>query len=59
MVDECGNVVGQVQSITTSLEEEEGEKGKNVATSYGMPLRSCVSAEEIAKLMKLPAKAAK
>ena len=59
VVDECGNVVGQVQSITTSIEEEEGEKGKSVATSYGMPLRSCVSAEEIAKLLKLPAKAAK
>ena len=59
VVDECGNVIGQVQSITTSIEEEEGEKGKSVATSYGMPLRSCVSAEEIAKLLKLPAKAAK
>ena len=56
VVDECGNVVGQVQSITTSIEEEEGEKGKNIATSYGMPLRSCVSAEEIAKLAKAQGK---
>ena len=56
VVDECGNVVGQVQSITSSLEEEEGEKGKNVTTSYGMPLRSCVSAEEIGKLARQPAK---
>ena len=59
VVDECGNVIGQVQSITSSLEEEDGEKGRNVTTSYGMPLRSCVSAEEIAKLAKLPAKSAK
>ena len=59
VVDACGNVVGQVQSITSSLEEEEGEKGKSVTTSYGMPLRSCVSAEEIGKLVKQPAKSAK
>ena len=59
VVDECGNVVGQVQSITSSLEEEEGEKGKSVTTSYGMPLRSCVSAEEIGKLVRQPAKDAK
>ena len=56
VVDECGNVVGQVQSITSSLEEEEGEKGKAVTTSYGMPLRSCVAAEEIAKLTRPPLK---
>ena len=59
VVDECGNVVGQVQSITAELSEEEGEKGTKAATSYGMPLRSCVSAEEIARLVKRPAKAAK
>lgn len=58
VVDECGNVVGQVQSITSSLEEEEGEKGNGITTSYGMPLRSCVSAEEIAKLVKQPPKGA-
>ena len=56
VVDECGNVIAQVQSITSSLEEEEGEKGRNVTTSYGMPLRSCVSAMEIGKLVKPPAK---
>ena len=59
VVDEYGNVIGQVQSITSSLEEEEGEKGKSVTTSYGMPLRSCVSAEEIGKLVRQPAKDAK
>ena len=59
VVDECGNVVGQVESITSSLEEEKGGEGKNVTTSYGMPLRSCVSSEEIAKLTRMPAKPAK
>ena len=43
VVDECGNVVGQVQSITTSLEREDGSKDTNLTISYGMPLRSCVS----------------
>ncbi len=52
VVDECGNIVGQIEGITTSLEEEKGEDGKNFTTSYGMPLRACVSAEEIAKLVK-------
>lgn len=56
VVDECGNVVGQVQSMTSSVESEEAEKGKTVTASYGMPLRSCVSAEEIAKLIRQPAK---
>ena len=50
VVDECGNVVGQVESITASWETEPGEKGKSVSASYGMPLRACVAAEEIAKL---------
>lgn len=59
VVDECGNVVGQVQSITAELSEEEGEKGAKATTSYGMPLRSCVSAEEIAKLARRPPKAAR
>jgi len=59
VVDECGNVVGQVESITSSLEEEKGDAGKNVTTSYGMPLRSCVSSEEIAKLTRMPVKHAK
>ena len=59
VVDECGNVVGQVQSITSSLEEQKGDEGKNVTTSYGMPLRSCVSSEEIAKLVRPAAKRAK
>ena len=58
VVDDCGNLVGQVQSITSSLEEEEAEKGKTVTASYGMPLRFCVSAEEIAKLIKQPGKKA-
>jgi S1-C subfamily serine protease len=52
VVDECGNVVGQVESITSSLEDEKGDDGKNVTTSYGMPLRSCVASEEIAKLAR-------
>ncbi len=56
VVDECGNVIGQVESITSSVEEEKGEKGASVTTSYGMPLRSCVSSEEIAKLTRPPAK---
>jgi S1-C subfamily serine protease len=59
VVDECGNVIGQVESITSTLEDEKGEDGKNVTTSYGMPLRSCVSSEEIAKLARMPAKHAK
>ncbi len=59
IVDECGNVVGQVESITSSLEQEKGGEGKNVTTSYGMPLRSCVASEEIAKLARPPAKAVK
>ena len=59
VVDECGNVVGQVESITSSLEEEKGGEGKNITTSYGMPLRSCVSSEEIAKLTRTPVKPAK
>ena len=50
IVDECGNVVGQVESITASWESEPMEKGKPVAASYGMPLRACIAAEEIAKL---------
>ena len=56
VVDEGGNVVGQVESITSSIEDEKGDDGKNVTTSYGMPLRSCVSSEEIAKLTRPPAK---
>ncbi len=52
VVDERGNVIAQVESITASLEEENGEKGDTVTTSYGMPHRSCVAAEEIAKLVK-------
>ena len=59
VVDECGNVVGQVESITSSLEEEKGGEGKNITTSYGMPLRSCVSSEEIAKLTRTPVKPVK
>ena len=59
MVDEFGNVVGQVESITSSVEEEKGEKGASVTTSYGMPVRSCVSSEEIARLMRPPAKGGK
>ena len=59
VTDECGNVVGQVESITSSIEDEKGDDGKNVTTSYGMPLRSCVSAEEIGKLTRLPEKQAK
>lgn len=59
VVDECGNIVGQVQSITSSLEEQKGDEGRNVTTSYGMPLRSCVSAEEIAKLVRPAAKRGK
>ncbi len=52
IVDECGNVIAQVESISTSLEEEKGEdKTKSYTTSYGMPIRSCVSAEEIGKLI--------
>jgi S1-C subfamily serine protease len=58
VVDEFGNVVGQVESITSSIEEEEGEKGANFTTSYGMPLRACISAKEIAALIKPPAKRA-
>ena len=56
VVDECGNVVGQVESITSSLEDQKGDDGKNVTTSFGMPLRSCVSAEEIVKLTRPAAK---
>jgi S1-C subfamily serine protease len=59
VTDECGNVVGQVESITSSIEDEKGDDGKNVTTSYGMPLRSCVSAEEIAKLTRPPEKRGK
>jgi serine protease Do len=59
VVDECGNVVGQVESITSSVDEEKSDDGKNVTTSYGMPLRSCVSSEEIAKLTRPAAKRAK
>ena len=59
VTDECGNVVGQVESITSSIADEKGDDGKNVTTSYGMPLRSCVSSEEIAKLTRAPTKRAK
>ncbi len=59
IVDECGNVVGQVESITSSLEDQKGDDGKKVTTSFGMPLRSCVSSEEIAKLTKPAVKNAK
>lgn len=59
VVDESGNVVGQVESITSSIEKEEGEKGVSVTTSYGMPLRSCISAKEIAALTRRPAKPAR
>ena len=59
VTDECGNVVGQVESITSSIEDEKGDDGKKVTTSYGMPLRSCVSSEEIAKLARPPAKRGK
>jgi serine protease Do len=53
IVDDRGNVIAQVESITASLEEEDGdEKDRKVTTSYGMPIRSCVSAEEIAKLIR-------
>ena len=52
VTDECGNVVGQVESITSSLEDEKGDDGKNVTTSFGMPLRSCVSSEEIRRLTR-------
>lgn len=52
IVDQCANVVGQVESITSSIEDEKGEDGKTVSASYGMPLRSCVAAEEILKLMR-------
>ena len=58
VVDECGNVVGQVESITSSIEDQKGDDGKNVTTSFGMPLRSCVASEEMAKLAR-PAKHAK
>ncbi|MEO6739334.1 MAG: serine protease [Chthoniobacteraceae bacterium] len=58
VVDECGNVVGQVESITSSIEDQKDGDGKNVTTSFGMPLRSCVASEEIAKLAR-PAKHAK
>ena len=59
VVDESGNVVGQVESITSSLDEEKNADGKNVTASYGMPLRSCVSSEEIAKLIRPAAKRTK
>jgi S1-C subfamily serine protease len=59
VVDECGNVVGQVESITSSIADEKDDDGKNLTTSYGMPLRACVSAEEIAKLTRVPAKRGK
>ena len=59
VVDEFGNVVGQVQSITSSIEDQKGDDGKNVTTSFGMPLRSCVSSEEIAKLTRPVSKSAK
>jgi S1-C subfamily serine protease len=52
VVDEYGNVVGQVESITSSIEDEKGDDGKKITASYGMPLRSCVAAEEIAKLVR-------
>lgn len=56
IVDECGNVIGQVESISANLEEEEGSlKGKSVVTSYGMPIRACISSEEIARLVTKPA----
>ena len=58
VVDECGNVVGQVESITSSIEDQKDGDGKNVTTSFGMPLRSCVASEEMAKLAR-PAKHAK
>ncbi|MEO6788600.1 MAG: serine protease [Chthoniobacteraceae bacterium] len=59
VVDECGNVVGQVESITSSIEDQKGDDGKNVTTSFGMPLRSCVASEEIARLTRAPAKRGK
>ena len=59
VVDEFGNVVGQVESITSSIEDQKGDDGKNVTTSFGMPLRSCVASEEIAKLTRPVAKRAK
>jgi S1-C subfamily serine protease len=59
IVDESGNVLGQVESITASLESEEGDKGKTVTSSYGMPMRACTSAEEIAKLVRKPVVAEK
>jgi S1-C subfamily serine protease len=54
VVDESGNVVGQVESITSSIEKEDGGKDATVTSSYGMPLRSCISAKEIEALIKHP-----
>ena len=58
IVDEYGNIIAQVESITANFEEETGDgkakdkdKDKTYTTSYGMPIRACVSAEEIGKLV--------
>jgi S1-C subfamily serine protease len=55
VVDECGNVLGQVQAITASFEEEKTKKGGVVESSYGMPLRACSAAEEVLRMIKRPA----
>jgi hypothetical protein len=48
MVDESGNVVGQVSSIAESGEPSNGDT--NNAPSPSVPVRFCVAAEEIARL---------
>jgi hypothetical protein len=56
MVDEAGNVVGQVCSIAESGEPAAGDD--NTAPSPSVPIRFCVAAEEIQGLTNPHLKAA-
>ncbi|MEY4386547.1 MAG: hypothetical protein RLY20_1830 [Verrucomicrobiota bacterium] len=53
IVDEAGNVLGQVQSITSNVEEESTNKSGGSFVSG--PVRFCVATEEILRLMQPPA----
>ena len=48
IVDESGNVVGQVSSISEAGEPEKGDE--NTAPSPSVPIRFCIASEEIAGL---------
>jgi hypothetical protein len=53
IVDEAGNVLAQVQSIMSNVEE--GDTNKAVGAFVGGPVRYCVAAGEILRLTEPPA----